>query len=158
MFCRRDPLRRRDSLSGQSIVQTGLFRLSHLRPKTRRRRETQRRSHLPRTPPQRHSITRVIELDLAQFATAVRAHALRWEHAGIRWQLTFGPERAKSAAQVACGYPAQRAVMAVVGNSSRLIRHHSTDTAGGETDGHKAPPSLTLPLAAAKVDHAGEEA
>lgn len=69
----------------------------------------------------------MIELDLAQFATAVRAHALRWENAGIRWQLTFGPERAKSAAQVACGYPAQRAVM-------------------------------TLPLAAAKVDHTGEEA
>lgn len=44
----------------------------------------------------------MIELDLAQFAAAVRAHAPRWERAGIRWQLTFGPERDKSAAWVDC--------------------------------------------------------
>jgi hypothetical protein len=44
----------------------------------------------------------MIELDLAQFAAAVRAHAPRWERAGITWQLTFGPERDKSAAWVYC--------------------------------------------------------
>ncbi|WP_197043358.1 hypothetical protein [Saccharothrix sp. NRRL B-16314] len=44
----------------------------------------------------------MIELDLAQFAAAVHAHAPRWERAGIRWQLTFGPERDKSAAWVDC--------------------------------------------------------
>lgn len=44
----------------------------------------------------------MIELDLAQFGAAVRAYAPRWEGAGIRWQLTFGPERDKSAAWVVC--------------------------------------------------------
>ena len=44
----------------------------------------------------------MIELDLAQFAAAVHAHAPQWERAGIRWQLTFGPERDKSAAWVPC--------------------------------------------------------
>ncbi|MET8999554.1 hypothetical protein [Amycolatopsis sp. NPDC004169] len=44
----------------------------------------------------------MIELDLAQFAAAVHAHAPQWEQAGIRWQLTFGPERGKSAAWVDC--------------------------------------------------------
>lgn len=44
----------------------------------------------------------MIELDLAQFAAAVHAHAPRWERAGIRWQLAFGPKRDKSAACVDC--------------------------------------------------------
>ncbi|SER99536.1 hypothetical protein SAMN05216188_11917 [Lentzea xinjiangensis] len=44
----------------------------------------------------------MIELDLAQFAAAVRAYAPQWERAGIQWQLTFGPERDKSAAWVTC--------------------------------------------------------
>lgn len=44
----------------------------------------------------------MIGLDLAQFAAAVRAYAPRWERAAIRWQLTFGPERDKSAAWVDC--------------------------------------------------------
>jgi hypothetical protein len=44
----------------------------------------------------------VIELDLAQFAAAVHARAPQWERAGIQWQLTFGPERNKSAAWVVC--------------------------------------------------------
>ncbi|MEV0678646.1 hypothetical protein AB0I60_19225 [Actinosynnema sp. NPDC050436] len=45
----------------------------------------------------------MIELDLAQFAAAVHAHAPQWERAGVQWQLTFGPERDKSAAWVDCG-------------------------------------------------------
>ena len=49
-----------------------------------------------------HNITGVTELDLAWFASAVRAHAPQWERTGIRWQLTFGPERDKSAAWVDC--------------------------------------------------------
>lgn len=44
----------------------------------------------------------MLELDLAQFAAAVRAHAPQWERAGIQWQLTFVPERDKSAAWVDC--------------------------------------------------------
>lgn len=44
----------------------------------------------------------MIELDLAQFAAAVRAHAPRWECAGIQWEPAFGPERDKSAAWVVC--------------------------------------------------------
>jgi hypothetical protein len=44
----------------------------------------------------------MIELDLAQFAAAVRAYAPRWERAAITWQLTFGPERDKSAACLDC--------------------------------------------------------
>jgi hypothetical protein len=44
----------------------------------------------------------VIELDLARFAALVREYAPRWERAAIRWELTFGPERDKSAAWVNC--------------------------------------------------------
>jgi hypothetical protein len=44
----------------------------------------------------------VVELDLTQFAAAVRTHAPHRERATIRWQLTFGPERNESAAWVDC--------------------------------------------------------
>ncbi len=44
----------------------------------------------------------MIELDLAQFAAAVRAYAPRWEREAIRWQFTTGPEHDESAAWVDC--------------------------------------------------------
>ncbi|ONI93035.1 hypothetical protein ALI22I_00495 [Saccharothrix sp. ALI-22-I] len=43
-----------------------------------------------------------MELDLTQFAAAVCAYAPQWERAAIRWQLTIGPERDKTAACVDC--------------------------------------------------------
>ncbi|GAA3865518.1 hypothetical protein GCM10022243_34570 [Saccharothrix violaceirubra] len=44
----------------------------------------------------------MIRFDLAEFAAAVHRCAPRWERAGIRWTLTFGPEYDKPAAWVDC--------------------------------------------------------
>ncbi|MFJ6673160.1 hypothetical protein ACIQMJ_18780 [Actinosynnema sp. NPDC091369] len=70
----------------------------------------------------------MIELDLAQFAAAVHAHAPRWERAGIRWQFTFGPKRDKSAAYVDCetGDLAGQLIVWTSGEAELMIGSFST--------------------------------
>ena len=43
-----------------------------------------------------------MELDLADFTTAVTARGEQWQAAGIQWQLHHGPTRSKSSAWVDC--------------------------------------------------------
>lgn len=44
----------------------------------------------------------MIEFDLTVFTAAIQARSQRWESEGIKWKLTLGPIRDKSAAWVTC--------------------------------------------------------